>query len=346
MNWNPVTALAQVLLELAAEQGRVEVTVSGELARRLVAKGYDPRTGRPLHWKGPVGAVFPPQRNALEPPQKAAGRRRSGLALSSPPLLENRLAAFKGAFRDGVSGAVSNDQEIRRPPAAQKRVGRFTEPYLIVLIYYPDHEIVRRPSNAVQRHPSQSAENPATGRLRDAVDAVCAKPRHRLALQGMKVGDSRDRSTVQTAFQRQGVSGGLPPADGRTAPWARISSFGDRLLPSGFAREFLRRAEALRTRRGTTMSHATTAQELFEDLQALPATERGSFSAARKPGHSGGGFHLRGRLRPFGWGDLHGGGSMAGIWTCRYPTSGATCGAARSPSADGQAQPVVPEPAI
>ncbi len=25
------------------------------------------------------------------------------------------------------------------------------------------------------------------------------------------------------------------------------------------------------------MSHATTAQELFEDLQALPATERGKF---------------------------------------------------------------------
>ena len=43
-------ALAQVLLELAAEQGRVEVTVSeAELARRWVAKGYDPRTGRPLH---------------------------------------------------------------------------------------------------------------------------------------------------------------------------------------------------------------------------------------------------------------------------------------------------------
>ena len=43
-------ALVQVLLELAAEQGRVEVTVSeAELARRLVAKGYDPRTGRPLH---------------------------------------------------------------------------------------------------------------------------------------------------------------------------------------------------------------------------------------------------------------------------------------------------------
>ena len=43
-------ALAQVLLELAAAQGRVEVTVSEEeLARRLIAKGYDPRTGRPLH---------------------------------------------------------------------------------------------------------------------------------------------------------------------------------------------------------------------------------------------------------------------------------------------------------
>ena len=43
-------AVAEVLLELAVEQGRVEVTVSEEeLARRLVAKGCDPRTGRPLH---------------------------------------------------------------------------------------------------------------------------------------------------------------------------------------------------------------------------------------------------------------------------------------------------------
>ena len=65
MNWNPVIwepsdlALAQVLLELAAEQGRVEVTVSeAELARRLVAKGYDPRTGRPLHTRDRSRAVF------------------------------------------------------------------------------------------------------------------------------------------------------------------------------------------------------------------------------------------------------------------------------------------------
>ena len=43
-------ALAEVLLELAAEQGSASVTVGeDELARRLVAKGYDPRTGRPLH---------------------------------------------------------------------------------------------------------------------------------------------------------------------------------------------------------------------------------------------------------------------------------------------------------
>lgn len=43
-------ALAEVLLELAAEQGNASVTVSeDELARRLVAKGYDPHTGRPLH---------------------------------------------------------------------------------------------------------------------------------------------------------------------------------------------------------------------------------------------------------------------------------------------------------
>jgi len=43
-------ALAEVLLELAAEQGGVQVTVSeDELARRMVAKGYDPHTGRRLH---------------------------------------------------------------------------------------------------------------------------------------------------------------------------------------------------------------------------------------------------------------------------------------------------------
>lgn len=43
-------ALAEVLLELAAEQGSERVTVSeDELARRLVAKGYDPHTGRHLH---------------------------------------------------------------------------------------------------------------------------------------------------------------------------------------------------------------------------------------------------------------------------------------------------------
>lgn len=43
-------ALAEILLELAAEQGSERVTVSeDELARRLVAKGYDSHTGRPLH---------------------------------------------------------------------------------------------------------------------------------------------------------------------------------------------------------------------------------------------------------------------------------------------------------
>jgi len=43
-------ALAEVLLEIAAEQGSEKVTVSeDELARRLVAKGYDPHTGRHLH---------------------------------------------------------------------------------------------------------------------------------------------------------------------------------------------------------------------------------------------------------------------------------------------------------
>ena len=43
-------ALAEVLLELAAEQGSASVTAGeDELVRRLVAKGYDPRTGRPLH---------------------------------------------------------------------------------------------------------------------------------------------------------------------------------------------------------------------------------------------------------------------------------------------------------
>ena len=43
-------ALAEVLLELVAEQGSARVTVSeDELARHLVAKGYDPRTGNLLH---------------------------------------------------------------------------------------------------------------------------------------------------------------------------------------------------------------------------------------------------------------------------------------------------------
>lgn len=43
-------ALAEVLLELAAEQGCAEVTVSEEeLARRWVAKGYSPHTGQRLH---------------------------------------------------------------------------------------------------------------------------------------------------------------------------------------------------------------------------------------------------------------------------------------------------------
>lgn len=43
-------ALAEVLLELAAEQGSAQVAISeDELARHLVAKGYDPHTGRPLH---------------------------------------------------------------------------------------------------------------------------------------------------------------------------------------------------------------------------------------------------------------------------------------------------------
>lgn len=43
-------ALAEVLLELAAEQGSAQVAISeDELARRLVAKGYDPHTGKPLH---------------------------------------------------------------------------------------------------------------------------------------------------------------------------------------------------------------------------------------------------------------------------------------------------------
>ena len=43
-------ALAEVLLELAAEQGNAQVAISeDELARCLFAKGYDPHTGRPLH---------------------------------------------------------------------------------------------------------------------------------------------------------------------------------------------------------------------------------------------------------------------------------------------------------
>ena len=43
-------ALAEVLLELAAEQSSAKVIVSeDELARRLIAKGYDPHTGERLH---------------------------------------------------------------------------------------------------------------------------------------------------------------------------------------------------------------------------------------------------------------------------------------------------------
>ena len=42
-------ALAEVLLELAAEQGRAESTVSeAELVRRLVAKSYSLHTGQLL----------------------------------------------------------------------------------------------------------------------------------------------------------------------------------------------------------------------------------------------------------------------------------------------------------
>lgn len=42
--------VAEVLLEIAADQGSATIRVSeDELARRLIRKGYDPNTGRPLH---------------------------------------------------------------------------------------------------------------------------------------------------------------------------------------------------------------------------------------------------------------------------------------------------------
>jgi hypothetical protein len=43
-------ALAEILLELAAEQGSCKVLCSPEeLERRLAAKGYDPSTGNRIH---------------------------------------------------------------------------------------------------------------------------------------------------------------------------------------------------------------------------------------------------------------------------------------------------------
>lgn len=42
--------VAEVLLELAAEQGNPAVeTTLDEIARRIAAKGYDPATGDPIH---------------------------------------------------------------------------------------------------------------------------------------------------------------------------------------------------------------------------------------------------------------------------------------------------------
>ncbi len=43
-------AVAEILLEMAAEQGSATIQVSeDELARRLVKKGYDPGSGQLLH---------------------------------------------------------------------------------------------------------------------------------------------------------------------------------------------------------------------------------------------------------------------------------------------------------
>ena len=43
-------AVAEVLLEMAAEQGAAQITCDeDELARRLRAKGYDPATGARSH---------------------------------------------------------------------------------------------------------------------------------------------------------------------------------------------------------------------------------------------------------------------------------------------------------
>jgi len=43
-------AIAEILLELTAEQGSARISVSEEeLARRLRAKGYDPDTGERAH---------------------------------------------------------------------------------------------------------------------------------------------------------------------------------------------------------------------------------------------------------------------------------------------------------
>jgi asparagine synthetase A len=42
--------IAEILLEMAVEQGSTEIRVGmDELGRRVRAKGYDPNTGEPLH---------------------------------------------------------------------------------------------------------------------------------------------------------------------------------------------------------------------------------------------------------------------------------------------------------
>lgn len=47
---NADLAVAEVLLEMAAEQGSAQITFDEEeLARRLRAKGYDPATGQRTH---------------------------------------------------------------------------------------------------------------------------------------------------------------------------------------------------------------------------------------------------------------------------------------------------------
>ena len=51
--------IAEILLEMAVEQGSTEIRVSmDELARRVRAEGYDPNTGEPLQLTIGFGATL------------------------------------------------------------------------------------------------------------------------------------------------------------------------------------------------------------------------------------------------------------------------------------------------